>query len=166
MLLQLMEEQPNHYSIRPAPADKQKKKNRSFLRGKIFLTILLALAAVLVYLAATKMPAVVRKSAHEQRIIDSKSAVEVEVVDTHGNQKQAEYIIDLLRKNGFDVVEFHRVSGHPVDYSYVVDHTGNQDASRKIADCIGIQKAKNLFKAGSRTYGRCFLRHLEMISRD
>ncbi|MFZ1979084.1 MAG: LytR C-terminal domain-containing protein [Bacteroidota bacterium] len=137
-----MEEQPNHYSVQFAPADKQKKKNPSFLQGKVFLTILLVFAVTLSYFAALKMPAAIQKKDHDRGIIDSKSAVEVEVVDTYGNHKQAEYIVNLLRENGFDVVEFHRVIGHPVDYSYVVDHTDTKDASRKIAECIGIQKTK------------------------
>jgi diphthamide synthase (EF-2-diphthine--ammonia ligase) len=47
-----------------------------------------------------------------------------------------------LRENGFDVVEYHRVAGRQVDYSYVVDHTVNRDVSRKVAECIGIQKTK------------------------
>ncbi len=136
-----MEDRPNYYSVQSVPADKQ-KKNRSFLRGKIFLTILLTIVAALLYFAAIKMPAALQKKDADQRIIDAKSAVEVEVVDASGNQKQAELLIDQLRKNGFDVVEYHRVTGRQVDYSYVVDHTVNRDASQKIAECIGIQKTK------------------------
>ena len=137
-----MEKRLNHYSDQSARAEKQKKKNHSFLRGKIFLTILLVLVAVTLYFAAIRIPAAVQKKDHTQGIIDSKSAVEIEVVDASGNQKQAEHIIDKLRENGFDVVEYHRVAGRQVDYSYVVDHTVNRDVSRKVAECIGIQKTK------------------------
>jgi hypothetical protein len=137
-----MKEQQNHYATGSGPSVRQSKKNRPLLRGKILLTGVLVIVVAGLYLASRRLPVVQRSDDRPQGIIDSKNAVEVEVIDTRGNQKQAEYIIDVLRKNGFDVVEYHRIAGRPVDYSYVVDHGGGRGVSQKLAECIGIQKTK------------------------
>jgi len=69
-------------------------------------------------------------------------ALDVEVLDGAGSMKVAQYVTNILRLQGYDVVEMKRNNDGIVERSYVLDRSGNLEAARKLATTLGIPQDK------------------------
>jgi hypothetical protein len=78
--------------------------------------------------------------------------LEVEVLDGAGNTKVAQYVTNVLRSQGYDVVEMKRNIDGIVERSYVVDCSGNLDAARELATTLGIVQDKVFQKINRNLY--------------
>jgi hypothetical protein len=68
--------------------------------------------------------------------------LEVEVLDGAGSIKVAQYVTNILRSQGYDVVEMKRNNDGMIERTYVVDRSGNLEAARKLATTLGIAQDK------------------------
>jgi hypothetical protein len=70
------------------------------------------------------------------------AAPEVEVLDGAGSMRWAQHATDVIRANGFDVVEMKRYSGGIAERSFIMDRSGNISAARALAEKAGIAPDK------------------------
>ncbi len=78
--------------------------------------------------------------------------LEVEVLDGAGNMKAAQYVTNILRSQGYDVVEMKRNNDGMIERTYVVDRSGNLEAARKLATALGIAQDKVFQKINRNVY--------------
>jgi hypothetical protein len=69
-------------------------------------------------------------------------AVEVEVLDGAGSMRAAQQVTNVLRSQGYDVVEMKKNNDGFIERSYVIDRSGNLDAARTLATNLGISQDK------------------------
>jgi hypothetical protein len=79
-------------------------------------------------------------------------ALEVEVLDGAGNIKVAQYVTNMLRVQGYDVVEMKRNDDGLVERTYIFDRSGNLEAARKLAMTLGIAQDKVFQKIDRNLY--------------
>jgi len=68
--------------------------------------------------------------------------LQVEVLDGAGNMKAAQYVTNILRSQGYDVVEMKKNNDGMIERTYVVDRSGNLEAARKLATTLGVAPDK------------------------
>jgi hypothetical protein len=68
--------------------------------------------------------------------------VEVEVLDGAGSMRAAQQMTNVLRAQGYDVVEMKKNNDGLIERTYVVDRSGNLDAARTLALDLGISPDK------------------------
>jgi hypothetical protein len=78
--------------------------------------------------------------------------LEVEVLDGAGSMKAAQYVTNILRSQGYDVVEMKRNNDGMIERTYVVDRSGNLEAARKLATTLGITQDKVFQKIDRNLY--------------
>jgi hypothetical protein len=78
--------------------------------------------------------------------------LEVEVLDGAGSMKAAQYVTNILRSQGYDVVEMKRNDDGMIERTYVVDRSGNLEAARKLATTLGIAQDKVFQKIDRNLY--------------
>jgi hypothetical protein len=78
--------------------------------------------------------------------------IEVEVLDGVGNIKVAQYVTNMLRMQGYDVVEMKRNNEGMIERTYVLDRSGNLEAARKLATILGIAQDKVFQKIDRNLY--------------
>ena len=79
-------------------------------------------------------------------------ALEVEVLDGAGSMKAAQHVTNILRSQGYDVVEMKRNNSGIIERSFVLDRSGNLDAARKLAEKLGIAQDKVFQKIDRNQY--------------
>jgi hypothetical protein len=125
---------------------KRNSKNHWFIafHGKTMKWILVILGVaffITVYVLANKNS--VHRSTENESILQVNSrALEVEVLDGAENMRAAQRITNVLRSQGYDVVEMKRNSGGIVERTFVFDRLGNLEAARKLATTLGISQDK------------------------
>ncbi|MGD0591749.1 MAG: LytR C-terminal domain-containing protein [Bacteroidota bacterium] len=78
--------------------------------------------------------------------------LQVEVLDGAGSMKAAQYVTNILRSQGYDVVEMKRNNDGMIERTYVVDRSGNLDAAGKLASTLGIAQDKVFQKIDRNLY--------------
>jgi len=78
--------------------------------------------------------------------------LEVEVLDGVGNIKIAQYVTNVLRSQGYDVVEMKKNDDGIIERTYVVDRSGNLEAARKLATALGVAQDKVFQKVDRNLY--------------
>jgi hypothetical protein len=68
--------------------------------------------------------------------------VEVEVLDGAGSMRAAQQVTNVLRSQGYDVVEMKKNNDGLIERTYVVDRSGNLSAARTLAMDLGISPDK------------------------
>jgi len=116
----------------------------------VFCTLALALI-VTVYILAH------RSFSNQSPSVDplpssTSQPIEVEVLDGVGNIKVTQYVTNMLRMQGYDVVEMKRNNDGIVERTFVLDRSGNLEAARKLATILGIAQDKVFQKIDRNLY--------------
>jgi hypothetical protein len=82
----------------------------------------------------------------------SEQVLEVEVLDGAGNMRVAQQVTNVLRAQGYDVVEMKKNSEGLIERTYVIDRSGNLDAARKLATSLGVAQDKVFQKIDRNLY--------------
>jgi len=88
----------------------------------------------------------------EQLPLSANEELEIEVLDGAGSRKVAQYVTNILRSKGYDVVEMKRNNDGIVERTYVVDRSGNLEVARKLAETLGIASDKVFQKINRNLY--------------
>ena len=67
---------------------------------------------------------------------------EVEVLDGAGNMRAAQQMTNILRAQGYDVVEMKKNNSGVEERTFIFDRSGNLDAARKLATVLGVSQDK------------------------
>jgi hypothetical protein len=132
-------------------SDKEPQSNPS--RKKIMKVILIAIGLALVvsvYLLANREMKISSEKLPDS--ITSSQRLEVEVLDGVGSMKVAQYLTNVIRSYGFDVVEMKRNSGGVVDKTFLFDRSGNLDEAKKLAEQLGVPQDKVFQKIDRNLY--------------
>jgi hypothetical protein len=78
--------------------------------------------------------------------------LEVEVLDGAGSTKAAQYVTNMLRLQGYDVVEMKKNNDGMIERTFVIDRSGNLEAARKLAKTLGIAQDKVFQKIDRNLY--------------
>lgn len=117
---------------------------------KSILALLCIALAIFVYILAQ------RGFSNRSALVDSVSstghALEVEVLDGAGSMKVAQHVTNFLRTQGYDVVEMKRNNAGIVEHSFVLDRSGNLDATRQLAANLGVSPEKVFQKIDCNLY--------------
>ena len=77
--------------------------------------------------------------------------IQVEVLNGCGKSGIADKFTELLRKNNFDVVNTGNYKSYDVNYSILIDRTGNLQNALKLADLLNIDH-KNVIQQINKNY--------------
>jgi hypothetical protein len=88
----------------------------------------------------------------ESPILTNDQVLQVEVLDGAGNMKVAQYVTNVLRSHGYDVVEMKKNNDGIIERTYVVDRSGNLESIRKLASSLGIAPDKVFQKINRNLY--------------
>jgi hypothetical protein len=80
------------------------------------------------------------------------STLEIEVLDGIGNMRIAQSVTNMLRSQGYDVMEMKKYNDGMIDRSYVIDRSGDLEAARKLAATLGIGPDKVFQKIDRNLY--------------
>jgi hypothetical protein len=122
-----------------------KLRSRTATRSNKFMKSMIALLclalSVTVYVLAhrsfSKHPVPIEKSS-----LPTTRAVEVEVLDGAGSMRAAQHVTNVLRSQGYDVVEMKKNNNGLIERTYVIDRSGNLDVARALATELGISQDK------------------------
>jgi hypothetical protein len=73
-------------------------------------------------------------------------------LDGAGSMKVAQYVTNILRSKGYDVVEMKRNNDGIIERTYVIDRSGNLEVARKLAETLGIATDKVFQKIDRNLY--------------
>ena len=123
----------------------QKKSTDNFPAGKtpnIFLNFtILLLSGVIIFLTysiITKVDYFSSNNNDEENVGVNKKPVQLEVLNGCGVSGVADNFTDYLRAANFDVVNIGNYRSFDVDYSLLIDRTGNMENAIEIASKLGI----------------------------
>jgi hypothetical protein len=119
-------------------------RQMTVLRGKLMkgtLTVLCVALFITIYVLANKRSHTGGEEGEFIPAVNSKS-LEVEVLDGAGNMRAAQYMTNILRAQGYDVVEMKRNNGEIEERTFIFDRSGNLDAARKLATVLGVPQDK------------------------
>jgi hypothetical protein len=122
----------------------RKSHQLTTLRGKIMKGTLIVLSVaffITIYVLANRTNHTNGESSEFIPIVNSKS-LEVEVLDGAGSMRAAQQMTNILRAQGYDVVEMKRNSGEIEERTFIFDRSGNLDAARKLAMVLGVPQDK------------------------
>ncbi|MGD1045862.1 MAG: LytR C-terminal domain-containing protein [Bacteroidota bacterium] len=114
------------------------------LRGKMMKGTLLVLSVaffITIYVLANRRSHTNGENSEFIPIVNSKS-LEVEVLDGAGSMRAAQRMTDILRAEGYDVVEMKKNNGEIEERTFLFDRSGNLDAARKLATLLGVSQDK------------------------
>ena len=136
----------------------QKESTDNFPAGKTkntFLNITIFLLSVVIifltYSIITKVDYFSSNNNDEENIGVNKKPVQLEVLNGCGVNGIAEKFTDYLRAGNFDVVNIGNYRSFDVDYSLLIDRTGNMENAFKIASTLGIEK-NNIIQQVNKEY--------------
>jgi hypothetical protein len=140
--------------LSPARESGQKTHGLTVRFGKLMKVIGVIISAaflILLYVLANKSN---KSHGADAKILLSSTdrALEVEVLDGAGSMKAAQHVTNVLRLQGYDVVEMKRNTSGIVEQSFILDRSGNLDAARKLAEDIGISQEKVFQKIDRNLY--------------
>ncbi len=136
----------------------QKKSTDDFPSGKnsnTFLNFTILLLSIVIifltYSVITKVSVLGKSNNNEQRVGLTAKPVQLEVLNGCGVNGIAEKFTDYLRAGNFDVVNIGNYRSFDVDYSLLIDRTGNMENAFKIASTLGIEK-NNIIQQVNKEY--------------
>ncbi len=115
---------------------------------------LIILAVVIIYMSYSLVN---KLTSNNETIVDSENIeipsaiVQVEVLNGCGDPGITEIFTDYLRSNKFDVVSSGNYISFDIDYSLVIDRTGNMANARKLAKALNIND-KNVIQQLNNDY--------------
>ena len=114
------------------------------LRGKIMkgtLTVLSVALFITIYVLANKKSHMRSEEIEYIPVVNNRS-LEVEVLDGAGSMRAAQQLTNILRAQGYDVVEMKKNNGEIEERTFLFDRSGNLDATRKLATVLGVPQDK------------------------
>ncbi len=136
----------------------QKKSTDNFPAGKTsnaFLNFTILLLSVVIifltYSIITKVDYFSSNNNDEENIRENKKPVQLEVLNGCGVSGVADNFTDYLRTANFDVVNIGNYRSFDVDYSLLIDRTGNLENAFEIASVLGIEK-NNIIQQVNKEY--------------
>ena len=136
----------------------QKKLTDNFPTGKTtnsFLNFTILLLSVVIifltYSIITKVDYFSSNNNNEENIGENKKPVQLEVLNGCGVNGIADNFTDYLRAANFDVVNIGNYRSFEVDFSLVIDRTGNIKNAFEIASKLGIGK-NNIIQQVNKEY--------------
>ena len=128
-----------------ASSERVRKSDRLIaLRGKLMKGTLIVLSVaffIILYVLANRKSYTNGENGEFIPVVNNKS-LEVEVLDGAGSMKAAQQMTNLLRAQGYDVVEMKRNNGEIEERTFIFDRSGNIDAAKKLATMLGIPQDK------------------------
>jgi len=128
-----------------ASSERVRKSNRlTALRGKVMKGTLIVLSVaffITIYVLANRNSHTSGENNEFIPVVNSRS-LEVEVLDGAGSMRAAQQMTDILRAQGYDVVEMKRNNGEIEERTFILDRSGNLDAARKLATVLGVSQDK------------------------
>lgn len=145
------------------------RKNKQLNPKHLFLNILIALLAVVVFFllysfitnTLTDKPVDWTTETAENGEV-SAEIIQLDVLNGCGASGVAQRFTDFLRKRNFDVVQSANYKTFDVEESLVIDRTGDLEAARKVAYALGIEE-KNIVQQINPDY---YLNVSVVIGRD
>lgn len=105
----------------------------------IFIIVLCLLILFLGYVLIVQISGNFNDEAKGEQII-LPSQVQIEVLNGCGISGLADKFTELLRAEGFDVVNKGNYTSFDVDNTLIIDRSNNQEKSSMVAETIGIEK--------------------------
>jgi hypothetical protein len=128
-----------------ASSERDRKSYRmTALRRKMMkgtLTVLCVALFISIYVLANKRSHTSGEDSEFIPAVNSRS-LEVEVLDGAGNMRAAQQMTNILRAEGYDVVEMKRNNGGIEERTFIFDRSGNLDAAKKLATVLGVPPDK------------------------
>jgi hypothetical protein len=128
-----------------APAEHNRKNHRlTTARGKamsVVLGILCVACCITIYVLANRRNETSVTAPELIPLVNSQS-LEVEVLDGAGNMRAAQQMTNILRAQGFDVVEMKKITNESEERTFILDRSGNFEAAKKLATILGISPDK------------------------
>jgi hypothetical protein len=132
----------------------QTVSRRRAVQGKIVKGLLIVLCvafSITIYVLANRNTPI---NSEEKEILPAVNgqSLEVEVLDGAGSMRAAQYVTDILRTQGYDVVEMKKNNGELEERTIILDRSGNLDAARKLATALGVAQDKVFQKIDHNVY--------------
>lgn len=130
------------------------KKNASNSSSNFLLNLFIIVLCLLILFLGYVLVAQISgnfndESKDEQVIIPSQ--IQIEVLNGCGVSGVADKFTELLRAEGFDVVNKGNYTSFDIDNTLVIDRSNNQEKSSMVAETIGIEK-KRIIKQFNNQY--------------
>ena len=124
-------------------------------QSNLFPNLIIIFLFVILFFAGYKLfsdvkPLLAGDNSDKEKIL-SKDLIQVEVLNGCGKKGIADKFTELLRKNNFDVVNTGNYKTFDVNYSIVIDRTGNLQNATKLADLLNID-CKNVIQQINKNY--------------
>ena len=122
----------------------RKNKRLSAFRGSLLKGTLILLSVALfitVYVLANRKNHTNGEVSEFTPAVNSQS-LKVEVLDGAGNMRAAQQMTNILRAQGYDVVEMKKYIGDGEERTIIFDRSGNLDVARKLAASVGVSQDK------------------------
>jgi hypothetical protein len=137
---------PVHPDLESSASSENVRKNKllSVLRGPLMKAtfVLLSVAFfITLYVLANRRNYTNGEVGEFIPTVNSRS-LEVEVLDGAGNMRAAQQMTNILRAQGYDVVEMKKNYDDVEERTFIFDRSGNLDAARKLATILGISQDK------------------------
>ena len=116
----------------------------SAFRGTLMKSTLILLSVALfitVYVLANRKNHASGDAAEFIPAVSSQS-LKVEVLDGAGSMRAAQQMTNILRAQGYDVVEMKKYIGDGEERTFIFDRSGSLDAARKLATSVGVSQDK------------------------
>jgi LytR cell envelope-related transcriptional attenuator len=118
-------------------------------RSNLFPNLIIASLIIILMFAGYKLfsdikPLLSGNDSYENKVL-AKDLIQVEVLNGCGKNGIADKFTELLRKNKFDVVNTGNYKSYDVNYSIVIDRTGNLENATRLADLLNIDR-KNVIQ--------------------
>ena len=128
-----------------APTERIRKNYRlTAARRKLMNVVYVCLfiaCCITIYVLANRRTATSVTIPEQIPLVNSQS-LEVEVLDGAGNMRAAQQLTNILRAQGFDVVEMKKISNESEERTFILDRSGNFEAAKKLATILGISPDK------------------------
>ena len=113
--------------------------HRKMMQGT--LIILSVALFITIYVLANKRNHMTGEGNEFIPAVNNKS-LEVEVLDGAGSMKAAQQLTDILRAQGYDVVEMKKNNSGIEERTFLFDRSGDFDAAKKLASILGVPQDK------------------------
>ncbi len=137
--LNMAEPDPETQQAGPKPRPRKKPLNWRRIGGN--LLILAFAAAVLVLVWSFVYRTFIEPPVQPETVQGGKvHTIQLDVLNGSGVPKLSQSFTDYLRARGFDVVEMGNYKDSRVDYTRVIDRTGQRAAAEQVAEALGVPK--------------------------
>jgi hypothetical protein len=135
-----------HPDVESSASSERVRKNQRLtaLRGKIMKGTLIVLSVaffITLYVLANRRSNTGSEEGEYIPVVNNRS-LEVEVLDGAGSMRAAQYMTNVLRAQGYDVVEMKRNNSEVEERTFILERSGNLDAARKLATMLGVSQDK------------------------